>query len=80
VIEALESTNESVISHRQSDILYLLTIFIVVLTPLTFITGLFGMNVHFPGFNSEPAFWSSLVLMLLVGIGMIGFFRWKRWL
>ena len=80
VVEALESTNESVISHQQNDILYVLTIFIVVLTPLTFITGLFGMNVHFPGFNSEPAFWGSLVLMLLVGIGMIGFFRWKRWL
>ena len=80
VVEALESTNESVISHRQNDILYVLTIFIVVLTPLTFITGLFGMNVHFPGFKSEPAFWSSLVLMLLVGVGMVGFFRWKRWL
>jgi len=80
VVEALESTNESVINHRQNDILYVLTIFIVVLTPLTFITGFFGMNVHFPGFNSEPAFWGSLVLMLLVSIGMLGFFRWKRWL
>jgi len=80
VVEALESTNESVINHRQNDILYVLTIFIVVLTPLTFITGFFGMNVHFPGFNSEPAFWGSLVLMLAVSIGMIGFFRWKRWL
>jgi magnesium transporter len=69
-----------VINHRQNDILYVLTIFIVVLTPLTFITGFFGMNVHFPGFNSEPAFWGTLGLMLVVIVGMVGYFRWKRWL
>ena len=80
VVEALETTNESLISHQQNDILYVLTVFIVVLTPLTFITGFFGMNVHFPGFNSEPAFWGTLGLMLVVIIGMLGFFRWKRWL
>ena len=58
----------------------MLTIFIVVLTPLTFITGFFGMNVHFPGFNSVGAFLASVVLMIAVSIGMIGFFRWKKWL
>src|SRR6188474_3909561 len=49
VVEALEDTNESVISHRQNRVLQILTIFSVVLLPLTFITGLFGMNVAFPG-------------------------------
>jgi magnesium transporter len=48
VVEALEDTNESVISHQQNDILYVLTIFSVVILPLTFLTGLFGMNVDFP--------------------------------
>src|SRR5919108_3388182 len=48
VIEGLESTNESVISHRQNDILRILTVFSVVLLPLTLITGIFGMNVKFP--------------------------------
>jgi magnesium transporter len=80
VVEALEDTNESLISHQQNDILYVLTIFIVVLTPLTFITGFFGMNVHFPGFNTLGAFIASIVLMIAVSIGMIGFFRWKKWL
>jgi len=32
-----------------------LTIFSVVMLPLTFITGFFGMNVRFPGFNSRQA-------------------------
>ena len=80
VVEALEDTNESLISHQQNDILYVLTIFLVVLTPLSFITGFFGMNVHFPGFNSWPAFVASIGFMLVTVIGMLGFFRWKKWL
>jgi magnesium transporter len=80
VVEALEDTNESLISHQQNDILYILTIFNVVLLPLTVLTGFFGMNVHFPGYGSWDAFWASLVLMGLAIVGMLGFFRWKRWL
>ena len=80
VVEALEDTNESLISHQQNDILYVLTVFVVVLTPLTFITGFFGMNVAFPGFNGEPAFYASLGLMAVSVVGMLAFFRWKKWL
>ncbi len=80
VVEALESTNESVINHQQNDILYVLTIFSVVILPLTFLTGLFGMNVNFPGFGSAVAFWSILGFFLVVIAGMLGFFRFKRWL
>jgi len=80
VVEALEDTNESLISHQQNDILYVLTIFSVVMLPLTFLTGLFGMNVHFPGFNSGADFYVSLGLMVLTIASMLGFFRWKRWL
>src|SRR5215207_1904459 len=44
VVEALESTNESVISHRQNDVLRLLTLISVTMLPLTLITSVFGMN------------------------------------
>ena len=80
VVEALEDTNESLISHQQNDILYVLTIFSVVMLPLTFLTGLFGMNVHFPGFNSSDGFIVAIVSMVVVVFGMLGFFRYKRWL
>ena len=50
------------------------------LTPLSFITGFFGMNVHFPGYNSWAAFVAAIGVMLVTVIGMLGFFRWKRWL
>ncbi len=80
VVEALEDTNESVINHRQNDILRVLTVFSVVLLPLTLITGFFGMNVDFPGFGSAWAFWTIFGVMAAALIGMLGFFRYKRWL
>ena len=80
VVEALEDTNESLISHQQNDILYVLTIFSVVMLPLTFITGFFGMNVRFPGFDSATGFLATIASMIVVVGAMLGFFRWKKWL
>jgi len=80
VVEALEDTNESVISHRQNDVLRILTVVSVVLLPLTLITGIFGMNVHFPGFETAGAFWAIAGFMLGLAVGLIAFFRFKRWL
>ena len=57
VIEGLESTNESFISHKQQYRLQLLTVVTVILPPLTLITGLFGMNVGVPGEGEVEAFW-----------------------
>jgi magnesium transporter len=80
VVEALEDTNESVISHRQNDILRILTIFSVILLPLTLISGIFGMNVLFPGEHTHAAFWAIVGLMVATIAGMIGFFKYKHWL
>ncbi len=80
VVEALEDTNESVISHRQNDVLRLLTIFSVTMLPLTVITGLFGMNVDFPGYGTHVAFWVIVAAMVTVLGGMLAFFRFNRWL
>jgi magnesium transporter len=80
VVEALEDTNESVISHRQNDVLRILTVFSVVLLPLTLITGFFGMNVQFPGFGTVWAFWTIFAGMVCMLVGLLAFFRFKRWL
>jgi magnesium transporter len=80
VVEALEDTNESVISHRQNDVLRVLTVFSVVLLPLTLITGFFGMNVQFPGFGTAWAFWVIFCGMVTSLVALLAFFRYKRWL
>jgi magnesium transporter len=80
VVEGLEDTNESVISHRQNDVLRVLTVFSVLLLPLTLIASVFGMNVDFPGFGTAEAFWLIIGAMLATILGLAVFFRFKRWL
>jgi magnesium transporter len=80
VIEGLESTNESVISHRQNDVLRILTIFSATMLPLSVIAGVFGMNVAFPGEGGGAAFWIVVASMIVIVAGMVSFFRWRRWL
>jgi magnesium transporter len=80
VVEALEDTNESVIAHRHNDVLRVLTVFSVILLPLTLIASVFGMNVVYPGESTHAAFWVIIAIMVLTIFAMLGFFRWKRWL
>ncbi|HWG55203.1 MAG TPA: CorA family divalent cation transporter, partial [Gaiellaceae bacterium] len=79
-VEALEDTNESVLSHRQNDVLRVLTVFSAILLPLTLIASVFGMNVEYPGEGTAAAFWVISTGMLILIAGMVSFFRWKRWL
>ena len=58
VVEALEETNESVISHRVNDILRVLTAISVIVLPLTLIASIWGMNVGVPGEGDAEAFYA----------------------
>jgi magnesium transporter len=78
VVEALEATNEAALSHRQNDVLRVLTVFSVLLLPLTLIASVFGMNVAFPGEGTAAAFWIIVVALVGVLAGLLTFFRLKR--
>jgi magnesium transporter len=80
VIEGLESTNESVLSHRLNDSFRILTAASVVLLPLTLIASIFGMNVHFPGEGEAVTFFVILGLMALLLLGLVVLFRRRGWL
>jgi magnesium transporter len=79
-VEALEATNESVLSHQLNDVLRVLTVLSVVFLPLTLIASIFGMNVHVPGEQETVPFWVIIALMVVLGAGMIAFFRRRNWL
>ncbi len=85
VVEALEETNESVISHRFNDVLRILTVFSIVFLPATLIASIWGMNVGLPG-GGEPAsssttvFWIIVGAMVLLLVGMLAMFRRRGWL
>jgi magnesium transporter len=80
VIDGLESTNESFISHKQQYRLQLLTVVSVILLPLTLLASVFGMNVGVPGEGSTGPFWVLVGFMVALGVGLLVLFRWRRWL
>ena len=80
VVEALQDTNESVLSHRVNDALRVLTAFSLVILPLTLVASIWGMNVGVPGEASEAAFWAILGGMVALLVGLLGFFRYRGWL
>jgi magnesium transporter len=85
VVEALESTNEQVLSHRFNDVLRILTVFSIVFLPTTLIASIWGMNVGLPGggspsSSSDTVFWVIMGASVVLLAGMLGFFRHKKWL
>ncbi len=68
-------------TNKLNDVLKVLTIFSVVFIPLTFMAGIYGMNFEYMpelGYeNSYPIFWGAIVT---VAMGMIYYFKRKRWL
>src|ERR687886_803876 len=80
VVEALEDTNESVISHRLNDVLRVLTAFSVVLLPLTLVASIWGMNTGVPGEHHLSAFWIIIGCMVAMLLAMLGYFRHRGWL
>jgi magnesium transporter len=85
VVEALEDTNESAISHRINDILRVLTAISVIVLPLTLIASIFGMNIGLPGGGDPPegtsvSFWVIMSIMLGMIVGMAAYFKRRGWL
>jgi magnesium transporter len=80
VIEALESTNESVISHNVNGILRVLTSISVIVLPLTLLASIWGMNVRVPGEQGMTGFWIVVGSMVAILVAMVAYFRRRGWL
>lgn len=70
----------SQIAQEQNARMYVLSVVAAIFLPLTFVTGLLGMNVGgLPGLESKLGFVWSVVIMSVAAAGLIIFFRWKKW-
>ena len=77
----------SSLSTRMNEVMKVLTIVATIFIPLTFLAGVWGMN-----FNPESSPWNmpelnwyfgyptALIVMVLIGVFLVAYFRWKRWL
>ena len=71
----------STISNRTNDIMKVLTIIATIMMPLTLITGIYGMNFKImPLLTWKAGFLAISILMILIGIGMLIFFKRKDWI
>ena len=71
----------SALGHRTNDIMRTLTVLTAIFLPLNLITGFFGMNFEaLPLIHSASGFWFAFAAMVMVGIGLIVFFRRKRYI
>ena len=80
VVQGLEETNESYISHRVNEILRVLTAISVIVLPLTLIASIWGMNVGVPGEGDSEDFYAVVAGMAVILVGMLAFFRKRGWL
>jgi magnesium transporter len=78
ILEAmLEKQHNGLINKR----LNLLTIWSTIFLPLSFYTGLFGMNFDdVPFLNNHHGFWIFTVLTIITAVGMFLYFKRNKWL
>ena len=71
----------SAASNNLNQIMKVLTVIATIMMPLTVITGIYGMNFKFmPEIRCRYGYYAVLMVMLLISIGMLLFFKKKRWL
>lgn len=69
------------INLEQNNIVRLISITSVIFLPLTLIASIYGMNFDaMPGLHSPPAFWIVVGLMMAIALGLMWWFKQRRWL
>jgi magnesium transporter len=71
------------VSNQLNAVMKQLTVYATIFFPITFITGVFGQNFgHSPQVEHDAGynFWFVLVAMVLITIGQLIYFRWKKWI
>lgn len=67
-------------TNRTNEVMKLLTVIATIALPLYIITGYFGMNFqHLPLLDSPHGVQLVHILMVVVTVGLLVFFRWRKW-
>ena len=81
-ITAILDIHMNMMSNKMNEVMKVLTIIATIFIPLSFLSGVFGMNFtsSLPGQNSGSAFTIFVVACCILGVGMLGLFWWRKWL
>jgi len=68
-------------SHKMNEVMKVLTIMSSIFIPLTFLAGIYGMNFeHIPELKYHNGYFILLGVMLLLFVGLLVYFKRKKWL
>jgi len=71
----------SSISNKMNEVMKVLTIIATIFIPLTFLAGIYGMNFRYmPELEWHRGYFAILFLMVIIGIGLVIYFRKKKWI
>jgi magnesium transporter len=81
MVSGMLDTYLSSLSNRMNEVMKVLTIIATIFIPLTFIAGIYGMNFEFmPELKWHFGYFAALFVMLIVFLGMMVYFKRRRWL
>ena len=81
MLSGMHDTYLSSVSNRMNEVMKVLTIIATIFIPLTFIAGVYGMNFQFmPELSWKWAYFVVWGIMIVVVLGMVFFFRRRKWL
>jgi magnesium transporter len=81
LIGVLRDSYQSMIGNRMNEIMKVLTIIATIFIPLTFIAGIYGMNFeNMPELHWQDGYFLALAAMGVIGLGLLIYFRWKKWI
>lgn len=70
----------SSLSNKMNEIMKVLTIIATIFIPLTFITGVYGMNFKYmPELEWRIGYPIIMLLMIIIALGMVIYFKKKKW-
>jgi magnesium transporter len=71
----------SSVSNRMNEVMKVLTIIATIFIPLTLIAGIYGMNFQYmPELGWRWGYPMVWLVMLVIGVVMLVYFRRKKWL
>ncbi|WP_461205451.1 magnesium/cobalt transporter CorA [Clostridium sp. DL1XJH146] len=80
MVMSLSETQMSNISNRMNKVMTTLTFFSIIFIPLSFLTGVFGMNfIYMPGLTNQQAFIYFCIACIIISGGMVSFFKINKW-
>ncbi|HFS67411.1 MAG TPA: hypothetical protein ENK67_04290 [Flavobacteriia bacterium] len=69
------------ISNKMNEVMKRLTVISTIFIPITFISGLYGMNFeNMPELHWKHGYFITLAIMFLIVLIMIFYFKRKKWL